>query len=54
MPFTARRPEDGRYSPTSNFTRDVFPEPDGPTKAMVSPARMERLTLSSDGVVEDG
>ena len=37
----------GWYKPTSNFTNVVFPEPEGPTKAMVSPLVVSKLILFS-------
>ena len=37
MPLYKTLPCCGRYKPTSNFINVVLPEPDGPTKATVSP-----------------
>jgi hypothetical protein len=33
----------GGYKPTNNFTKVVFPEPDGPTNATVSPCLIEKF-----------
>src|SRR4030095_14186032 len=39
-------PEVGLYRPTKSFTKVDLPEPDGPTKAIVSPLPAEKDKLS--------
>ena len=38
------RPADGRISPASSAIRVDLPEPDGPTRASISPGAMVRST----------
>ena len=47
------RPDPGGYSPTSSFTSVVFPAPDGPTKAIVSPRRAPNVMSLTAGDVAD-
>ncbi|MNL41751.1 hypothetical protein D3C87_1641740 [compost metagenome] len=53
MPLYLISPDFGPYSPTNNLTNVVLPDPDGPTKATVSPIPVLKLIPFKAFVVAD-